>query len=287
MQKHNLHKSSEKSDRFNDLPGLDLSYERSADKVWSELSQVIQSDRTITPEPVSSPFLQQIWWVAAVILVLLGSGMFMKLYTTDVVATYGEHITAKLPDGSSVELNAGSRVSYQPYWWFMNREVEMTGEVFFDVREGRKFSVKSSYGTTSVLGTTFNIYARNDDYQVTCYSGRVRVEASKSGHLLEITQLEQATLTNEGGLRLSVLKNREEVVSWRNEMFMFTATPIEKVFGEIERQYAVEIKLDDLPDYLYSGNFSRKESIDRVLKMVCRPYGLIYQKTDNGYRITE
>ncbi|WP_291859593.1 DUF4974 domain-containing protein, partial [Marinilabilia sp.] len=87
------------------------------------------------------------------------------------------------------------------------------------------------------------------------------------------------------GLRLSALKNKEEVVSWRSAMFMFTATPIEKVFDEIERQYAVEIEAEGVPDHLYSGNFSRNQPLEQVLKMVCRPYGLNYQKISGGYRI--
>ncbi|WP_010665395.1 FecR family protein [Marinilabilia salmonicolor] len=285
MQKQNTHISPENSNRFNHLPGLDLSYDKSADEVWSELSQAIRLERRINSEPVSWGFSQKIWWAAAVFIVLLGTGVFMKLYTTDVAAPLGEHITAQLPDGSSVELNAGSEIEYQPFWWFVNREVALTGEAFFDVKKGDEFSVKSSAGTTSVLGTSFNIYAREGDYQVTCYSGRVQVEAFESGHLLEIAPMEQATLTKEGGLRLSTLKNREEVVSWRNEMFMFTATPIKKVFAEIERQYAVKIQTENLPDYLYSGNFSRNQPLDRVLKMVCRPYGLNFQKTSQGYRI--
>lgn len=285
MQKHNIHIDPDKSDRFNHLPGMDLSYDKSADEVWSELSQVIRSERRINSVPVSRAFSQRIWWAAAVLIVLLGAGAFMNLYTTNVSASLGEHIMAQLPDGSFVELNAGSELEYQPFLWFVNREVVLTGEAFFDVKKGKKFSVKSSAGTTSVLGTSFNIYARGGDYQVTCYSGRVKVEASESRHLLEIAPMEQATLTKEGGLRLSVLKNREEAVSWRNEMFMFTAAPIKKVFAEIERQYAVKIQAENLPDYLYSGNFSRNQPLDRVLKMVCRPYGLNYQKTSQGYRI--
>lgn len=286
MQNKESHIDRNLEEQLNRLPGIDLGFEKSKDEVWAGLSRSIEFSAPETSGSVVGLFSRPVWVAAAaVIIVLLGAVSFMRLYTTEVVAPYGKHITAQLPDGSAVELNAGSELLYQPFWWLLNREVELEGEAFFEVEKGKTFRVISSAGTTSVLGTSFNVYAREKDYQVTCYSGKVRVEASESGHSLEIVPNEQATLTKDGGLRLSALKNKEEVVSWRNAMFIFTATPIEKVLDEIERQYAVEIEAEGLRDYLYSGNFSRNQSLEQVLKMVCRPYGLSYQKTSEGYRI--
>lgn len=286
MQKKESHIDRNLEELLNRLPGIDVGFEKSKDEVWAGLSRSIGFSGAETSGSVVGLFSTPVWVAAAaVIIVLLGVVSFMRLYTTEVVAPYGKHVTAQLPDGSFVELNAGSEIVYQPFWWFLNREVELEGEAFFEVEKGKTFRVSSFAGTTSVLGTSFNVYAREKDYQVTCYSGKVWVEASETGHSLEIAPHEQATLTKDGGLRLSALKNKEEVVSWRSAMFMFTATPIEKVFDDIERQYAVEIEAEGLPDYLYSGNFSRNQPLEQVLKMVCRPYGLNYQKISGGYRI--
>jgi transmembrane sensor len=286
MQKKESHIDRKLEEQLNMLPGLDFGFEKSKDEVWAGLSRSIESSGVETSRSVVDLFPRRTWIAAAaVIFVLLGAASFMRLYTTDILASYGEHVIAQLPDGSTVELNAGSEIAYQPFWWFLNREVELEGEAFFEVEKGKTFRVNSPVGTTSVLGTSFNVYARNNEYQVTCYSGKVRVVAAESGHSLDIVPDEQATLTNDGGLRFSALKNKEEVVSWRSAMFMFTSTPIEKVFDEIERQYAVEIEAQELPDLLYSGNFSRNRPLEQVLKMVCRPYGLSYQKSSGGYLI--
>jgi len=285
MYKNQSNIDRKRSDRVNALPGLDLSYRKSADKVWSELSHSMGGNA----EEVHAPtiFLKHrfLWAAAAVLFLLIGSGVFTRFYTTRVEAAYGEHLTARLPDGSEVELNAGTSIEYRPLWWGFKREVFMEGEAFFEVKKGKQFNVMSPNGITTVLGTSFNVYARDQDYQVTCYSGKIRVLASKSGHSLDIVSEEQATLIGSGSLRLSNIKNIEEPVSWRNEMFFFTSASLNKVFKELERQYAVTIEAETDLNYLYTGNFSRNQPVEQVLKMVCRPYGLSFREVESNYFI--
>lgn len=286
MQKNQSHIEKRLEEKLSMLPELNLDYSKSKDEVWAGLSSSIEHSAKDSTAKMIAIHPRRVWLAAAaVIILLLGIAAFMHLYTAVVVAPAGRHATAKLPDGSTVELNAESQIQYQPYWWFLDREVKLQGEAFFEVKQGETFRVISPGGTTSVLGTSFNVYARNHEYQVTCYSGNVMVVASETGHSLSIASDEQATLTKEGGLRLSVLKNREEVVSWKNNMFMFTSTPLRKVLDEIERQYDVEIETAEMPVFLYSGNFPRSESLDQVLELVCRPFGLTCRQEEGRYLI--
>jgi ferric-dicitrate binding protein FerR (iron transport regulator) len=268
------------------LPGLDMTYRKSHQDVWNELSESIDSDKEDIPlRHLSSG---RIWLsLAASVVVLVGVIAFMRLYSEEIVAVHGKHLATTLPDGSKVTLNAGTKVAYHPFWWILEREVTLEGEAFFEVEKGEKFEVISSHGKTTVLGTSFNIYARNNHYQVTCYTGKVRVISSVSGHSLDILPHEQASLNSDGSLRLSRLKDAGMPVSWMNNMFVFTATPIDLVLGEIERQYAVEIKTEGEYSYLYTGNFTRNQPVEQVLKTVCRPYGLTFEKIENGYLIVK
>jgi hypothetical protein len=59
------------------------------------------------------------------------------------------------------------------------------------------------------------------------------------------------------------------------------------VFEEIERQYDVSIIFPGKFHHLYTGNFSRNQPVEQVLKMVCKPYGLEFRKTDQGYEIVK
>ena len=265
------------------LPDLDLSFSKSKEDVWRELSHAIDSKQTDSLVVKQSA---RMWYpMAASIAILLGMALFGRLYTKEIRSDVGQHITAVLPDGSKLTLNAGSGVSYHPLWWRFDRKVKLQGEAFFEVKKGKQFDVVSNNGVTTVLGTSFNIYARNNNYQVTCYSGKVRVVSLVNGHAMNITPGEQASLNSDGSIRLAKLKDTKAPVSWMNNMFVFTATPLNLVFEEIERQYAVTIGFHEEIEYLYTGNFSRNQSLEQVLQMVCRPYGLDFRKTSKGYLI--
>ena len=62
----------------------------------------------------------QLNWVryaaAAAVLIIVGATIFMRLYTETINSQKGEHLSYVLPDGSNVELNAETFLSFQPYW---------------------------------------------------------------------------------------------------------------------------------------------------------------------------
>lgn len=80
-----------------------------------------------------------------------------------------------LPDNSNVILNENSSLSYQKGKWNENRSLELQGEAFFEVITGNTFEVQTDHGTVSVLGTRFNVLARENSFEVVCYEGLVEV----------------------------------------------------------------------------------------------------------------
>ena len=103
--------------------------------------------------------------------------------------------TVILPDGSIAQLNGSSTLKYHPYWWNISRNISLEGEAFFEVAKGSKFSVESKNGTTSVLGTSFNIYARSNQYEVVCVTGKVWVENATGEVSTIITPNQKAVLS--------------------------------------------------------------------------------------------
>ena len=71
---------------------------------------------------------------AAVILlaIILTGTIISQSYSVTQIAERGSHLLVTLPDGSRVNLNADSRLTYKPYRWFVSRNVELEGEAFFD-----------------------------------------------------------------------------------------------------------------------------------------------------------
>ncbi len=143
---------------------MDISWEKSKEDIWSDMSERIKEDKAeLTIDVYKSQWFKLA--VAAAIFILLGITAFMRLYTKTVYCPAGSHIIADLPDGSSVHMNANSTIKYHPFWWNISRELSFSGEAYFEVEKGNKFEVVSSVGKTAVLGTCFNIYSRNKNYR--------------------------------------------------------------------------------------------------------------------------
>ncbi len=221
------------------------------------------------------------WVVAASILILFATGSFLRFYSVKIQTPKGQHLVAELPDHSKVNLNAQSTLIYYPYWWKITRIVQLDGEGFFEVEKGKKFTVTSSKGITQVLGTSFNIYAREDIYKVTCVTGSVKVK-SRAGFESILKPNSKAEVQPDG--RIHVMANIETYseISWKKNIFLFTASPVIQVFREIERQYEVNIetKIDD--HSLYTGNFTKDQNVEEVLEYVCPALGLKYIRKSVG-----
>ncbi len=279
-------------DFIKSLPKVELPYTRSKEDVWSDMEALMDGKSNNTEEQDQNTgkvrkLRPLILSAAAVLVIALATGTFFRFYTKTITANAGQHLTALLPDGSSIELNAGSVIQYQPYWWRFSREVHFEGEGFFKVHKGKSFEVISSKGRTIVLGTSFNIYARKNEYKVTCYTGKVRVVSVVSGESTDITPNMQAYIKGDGHVVSTEDFDTKETISWINDMFIFTATPLDVVFEEVERQYGVGIESSLKYNYQYTGNFTRQRSADEVMHMICRAMGLQLTKTNNGYKVSE
>lgn len=86
----------------------------------------------------------------------------------EVVTKNGSNTKLKLPDGTIVWLNAGSKLDYSKIYDTGIREVNLIGEAFFDVvkNPARPFIIHTSTIDIKVLGTAFNVKAYPDDKTV-------------------------------------------------------------------------------------------------------------------------
>ncbi|NJK98273.1 MAG: hypothetical protein HC905_28190, partial [Bacteroidales bacterium] len=131
----------------------------------------------------------RLWqWVAAASVALLISVSAYFIVTTSsqpqhIIETKcpeGSRSTITLADGTKVELNSGSSISYPSRFTGKQRQVELSGEAFFDVTADKKkpFVVKAGGISIRVLGTHFNVKAYENEKQVftTLLKGSVRIE---------------------------------------------------------------------------------------------------------------
>lgn len=178
----------------------------------------------------------------------------------------------KLPDGSSVWLNAASSLTYPiSFSKGKKRMVELKGEAYFEVSKDKDhpFVVKTAKQEVEVLGTSFNInsYADESDVKTTLLEGSVRVMPYLAGQQPDVLKPgEQATL-NEKGMNIKEV-DAEESIDWKNGYFMFNNERQENIMRKIARWYNVQIEYADASakDVMYYGSISRFENVSKVLR---------------------
>jgi len=99
------------------------------------------------------------------------------------VTKNGSRSRTILPDGSTVWLNAGSKIFYDKDFSKATREIRLEGEAFFDVikEPGRPFIVHTGGIDIKVLGTAFNVKSYPEDKSVETTLLRGLVQVTKAG----------------------------------------------------------------------------------------------------------
>jgi ferric-dicitrate binding protein FerR (iron transport regulator) len=179
-----------------------------------------------------------------------------------------------LPDQSTVEMNADSKIHYNKFLWNFDRKVTFEGEGFFEIQKGENFKIYSTLGITQILGTSFNIYSREGKYKVECLSGKVKVTsiATQKAHILDpgdgviINQSDAQTFSH----------LPQPSPTWLKGEFYYEDENVEDVISELERQFDLEISFpEELKNQKYTGYFDNKD-LEKALKLVCEPLGLQY-----------
>lgn len=234
------------------------------------------------------------------LVVALGAWLWTRPVT--VTTASGTQVTTSLPDGSTVELNGGSTLSYRrgfdsvPFMSVGTRRVQLEGEAFFSVRPGdRPFVVTTPNAEVTVLGTKFTVETFSDAgpvaTQVTLRSGRLQFAASG--------QPGRAVTLDERGSRsqLSGVSERpaapeqadlEYAEAWRQGGFAVREMPLSVTLRKLERQFGTSIRLEAETaetrpmTLLYGQNAGLKE----ILNDICLVQNLSYRATSQGYVLT-
>ena len=279
----NTDKSNQEFDQFMTmLSSVQVPEGRSKEAAWNLLMENIgQSEQKEQTKVRQLPF-RAILAIAASVLLLLGGWYTFTITKTETfTAGNGQMATVELPDKSVVQLNAGSSISFKPHGFMDHRHISLQGEAFFKVQKGNEFVVESNESKVTVLGTSFNIYARNNRFDVKCYTGKVRVESPSISPVILTRGKSLKTMTNSALCDTAVF-NAEESVTWTVGDFYFTNESLTTVFEEMERQFDVTIAKPTLTQRTYTGYFS-KSNIKTALDNVCLPMGIEYKIIDSKH----
>ncbi|KJJ37934.1 FecR family protein [Aequorivita vladivostokensis] len=219
-----------------------------------------------------------VWKVAAVFALLLAGYYYTTTLDTSVKTEIAQTQRFLLPDGSEVALNAASKITYNKKDWANIRELTLDGEAYFKVKKGSNFSVKTDEGTVSVLGTQFNVSARDGLFTVACFEGLVSVAFNDT--LLKLPAGQKIQIEN-GKLMLNEA-NPNHLPVWLNDESSFENVSLQRVLEELERQFAVKVTVNNVNlDKKFTGTFTHK-NLELALKSICEPLQLTYKISNNG-----
>jgi len=214
---------------------------------------------------------------AALILLALGVSRLVQSRDGDLAPLFGgeefvtsstETATVGLRDGTVVRLAPNSRLHLveRPNV----REVSLAGRAYFAVARdpAHPFLIRTSAGDVSVLGTRFDLEARDEAMQLVVVEGRVAVAAR--GRRAEVKAGEMSRVV--AGQTLPVIKVPDlgRTLSWYGRFLAFQETPLHDVAGEIERLYGVTVRIDSaIPSDDPVTAWFADRPLNEVLRVVC------------------
>jgi hypothetical protein len=206
--------------------------------------------------------------------------------------TEKERLVLYLPDSSKLYLNKYSELSYTDNFEDGNRTVNISGEVYFDVKKlkNKPFVVNTRNGRIEVLGTSFSIKAFPDGREeVIVESGKVlfseRANAEKNRLIL--TQGMKGYL-DPGKPMISTTADHMNDLSWKTRKLVFNKTPMKEVIKEVEAYFEVTIKLVNPKIYNcnFSGKFDQPASLEEILQTLSLSLNGTYEFKNNEYHFT-
>ena len=223
------------------------------DNSWLQVKQRITISDQKTERKFSLPTKHMISWrpqityaVALTVMVILFIPFVHQYFNTEHIITDAGELDKKvlLTDGSTIRLNAKSRLSYKKDFNGDHRKVQLSGEAYFDVQKGPlPFIISTELAEIQVLGTLFNVRARRDGLEVGVNQGSVQIKNNDQSIILEEGEM---TIVDPNNIStIPAMPSYKDYPDWLNNKLVCEKMPLTNVCGEIERTFNIEIKFSE------------------------------------------
>lgn len=219
-------------------------------------------------------------WILAIasIAILAFAVLTLLPSNVNINSEVGQLVSHTLPDGSVIDLNGNSHIDYKGNFED-DRLLSLEGEAFFEVKKGKTFEVETAQGKVSVLGTSFNVYARNEIFVVSCKTGKVKVETSDQSYILE--KGDKVRIENNKSEGKESI-NEDKIGSWIKGESYFSSASLDEVIQSLSSNYDVEFKFPStFKNKKFTGSFVHND-LNKALKMVFSPMLISYSIDDQG-----
>lgn len=214
------------------------------------------------------------YWVAIAAVVVIAISVSLSVFKTDIVthtsmASVQENIT--LPDASTATLLPNSEIAFSEDTWSKDRAISLKGAAYFDVKKGSSFTVQSTQGKVTVLGTQFSVKDWGDFFEVTCFEGSVRVEGYGKTSILKPGMSFRALEDT-----VTIVPADNEPVLWSSAHTTFNSVPVSAVLDFIESNYSVTFKNKTELKGMFTGKVSH-DNLNETLNVVTIPFNVSFE----------
>jgi len=212
-------------------------------------------------------------------------GRVTPLQYNTIATPRGGQYQVVLPDGTKVWLNASSSLRFPTAFDKGRREVDLSGEAYFEVaKEKIPFTVhiySSAAGMGAaggqqpvsgidVLGTHFNVNAYGDETAVTAtlLEGSIRMTAKEGQQMLRPG--EQSIYLKTGGIpRVVPDADVEAAIAWKNGYFQLDGVGTEVLMRQLSRWYDVDVQYEGpVTERQFGGQMPRASQLSEVLRIL-------------------
>ncbi|MBN1302497.1 MAG: DUF4974 domain-containing protein [Melioribacteraceae bacterium] len=277
-------------------------------KAWNDLEerindlpvqQAVQKSFTGIMDYFNDVIIAIKWRMAVSVIVILGiitlaivvinrhQSESRRILTSSTMNT--ERKIVDFEDGSQATLNNASIIEFPELFNDSIRVVKLSGEAFFVIEKDiRPFVVVTSNARTTVLGTQFNVWARNNETRVVVKNGSVELSTNskpESSVKLSADQISKVIRDSEP-LAVSSIDSKH-ILGWLDGKIVFDNTTLDEIVKTIEMHYDSAVVLNDksLAELTLTGTFQDTKLID-VMEMICKALELRYTKMEKGYTIS-
>ena len=214
--------------------------------------------------------LRYMWAAASAIIILLTTSTYTL--SNQEYNSKKNSLAVLLPDGSHVQMQKNSHLSYNRISWLWSRTINFEGTAHFAVAKGQKFVVKTGFGDVEVLGTNFQVATGNQSLEVECFSGSVGVKTIVGDKILR--PKEKVECSPKG----MIFTPAEEPLPAYLE---FDGVPLTSVVNKIEELFDVTITPKNIcQDIKYDGLLPTG-NLEEALQIVMSSCGIEYTNKGN------
>ncbi|WP_293679425.1 FecR family protein [uncultured Phenylobacterium sp.] len=160
----------------------------------------------------------------------------------------GQRRTVRLADGSTIDLNAGTRLSVT-----LGRDARRVtldeGQAVFDVihDERRPFVIAAGDRTVTDVGTRFDVRRRDGKLSVTVAHGAVEVRPAEgaAGPAYRLHPGQRLDHVEGGAGSQVAAVEAEDVLGWRFGRLVYRGQPLSEVVADLNQQFPSPIRIED------------------------------------------